>query len=147
MAVITHCLVLTSGNIQLPSPLGSTAWLRLGQIFLPEDPFSSGACKYHSVIVMFSLLQPSPQDFHPLPGYSVKETAGTGITPDSELSLKNRRGGGGGEGSGGEGMPFISLLLLVSIQETLRSVDLIFLLATGHLRKLMKATDTLSNSH
>lgn len=44
-------------------------------------------------------------------------------------------------------MPFISLLLLVSIQETLRSVDLIFLLATGHLRKLMKATDTLSNSH
>lgn len=154
MAVITYCLVLTSGNIQLPSPLGSTAWLKLGlllklgQIFLPEDPFSSGACKYHSVIVMFSLLQPSPQGFHPLPGYSVKETAGTGITPDSELSLKNRWGGGrGGREVGGKGMPFISLLLLVSIQETLRSVDLIFLLATGHLRKLMKATDTLSNSH
>lgn len=107
MAVIAHCLVLTSGNIQLPSPLGSTAWLRLGllsklgQIFLPEDPFSSGACKYHSVIVMFSLLQPSPQGFHPLPGYSVKETAGTGITPDSELSLKNRRGWGGGGKWGG----------------------------------------------
>lgn len=59
MAVI-HCLVLTSRNIQLSSPLGSTAWLRLGllsklgQILLPEDPFGSGAWKQPSVLSRFS---------------------------------------------------------------------------------------------
>lgn len=32
---------------------------------------------------------------------------------------------------------------LLSIQQTLRSMDLIFLLATSHFRKLMKAVDPL----
>ena len=76
MSVITHYLILTSRKIQLPSTLGSTSWLRLGllskleEIFLPEDPFSLGACKHPSAIIRFCCLQPSHQCFHPLPGYN-----------------------------------------------------------------------------
>lgn len=146
MSVITHYLILTSRKIQLPSTLGSTSWLRLGllskleEIFLPEDPFSLGACKHPSAIIRFCCLQPSHQCFHPLPGYNVKETSDTWTTPGSKLSLKNW-----GEVGVKECLSS-ACYFRVSIQETFRSVDLIFLLTTGHLRKLMKVTDILSNS-
>ena len=53
---VTHCQVHTSRNIQLPSPLGSTAWVRLellsklGQILLPDSPSRSGAWKHPSIL-------------------------------------------------------------------------------------------------
>ena len=103
MSVITHYLILTSKKIQLPSPLGSTSWLRLEllskleEIFLPEDTFSLGACKHPSTIIRFCCLQPSHQCFHPLPGYNVN--------PRLKAVFEEL------EGSRGKGMSFISLLL------------------------------------
>lgn len=91
---VTHCLVLTSRNIQLPSHLDWGYSKSLDRSFslktLLGQELGSNFLSFHV------FLQFSPQRFHPLPGYSVKETAGTGIIPDSELSLKNLGGGGGG---------------------------------------------------
>lgn len=132
---VTHCLVLTSRNIQLPSPLDwgySQSWDRFFSLkTLLGQELGSNLLSFH----VFLCLQLSPQGFHPLPVYtsSVKETAGTGITPDSGLSLKNLGGGGWMK----------EYLSSLSIQETFRSMDLIILLAIGHHRQLTKAMDTL----
>lgn len=146
MAVITHYLIPTFRKIQLPSPLGSTSWLRLGllskleEIFLPEDPFSLGACKHPSAIIRFWCLQPSHQCFHPLPGYNVKETSDTWTTPDSKLSLKNWREVGVKECLSS------ACYFRVSIQETFRSVDLIFFWPQATLGNWWK-WQTLSQIH